>query len=826
MSFFCKLVAKVPRLDDVNSAVLCIDFGTSSTATSYVPEVSYRSFERAFCPVRGLRPATHYVTVADVARVERMVRGNKVITPQIEVGVKLSVPDMALGLPPVYCVPEFYNDSRFPIPENDAQKPSIPTILVRTSDVLEHGNGDSSHSEAADPKRGSADSNAPTDQVLIGFEAERAIFEGNRPIWQNPCYAPKLGIGAPIIGEQNSYDQEKDVEKQSPVFEFLREYFNNVYFRLLLGDIPLRKIDRICYSYPVAWVKHQRDTLRECLRKALYESFISARVPPEDAAIIDPLHEGFSLDEASAAFMGFVRYRFHGLEGKHLVAAFQPFEPGPDAPKFPKSIWVLAIDAGGGTTDVALLEIIDTGDPYKPVTSNVRAYYGLPKAGLEMTRIIAENLKRRILQAAVDIDGSPTGHLANTVRQRLRTNLLDSKEALDAFFTVGSDTIITERQKRLRLIRDFFAEAERIKLELISKMRHQPDAEPKSISCVINWDDPKYFIKSAIGIDAWRKIQPKLNDQNKIDGSIITNATSTIFEPMARQIQTWFSRELIKDRLGSRRIDLVLLVGRTSLVPQVQRIVLKAIPDVHKPFATNLITHDNLFLHDSGHINPIDALKAAVQEGLHLQYANLTITRGRALQCKPIEVTGRHLAIGIVEQNINTLRPEKEFRADCPLLVEADGSDINPEEDLIYEETQAASKGFFIAYNYLGTNACKQQQYDDPRPFLRVRIEGGDPYLYRRARFTFRQISTSEIFLYRVEIFDANDKCCGDSGVQPTPVTMSRGQKVEVKIEGAQIRGTPRKVVITVEPYPFIVDFRQTGQIHIDGDDAIDRDES
>jgi hypothetical protein len=796
--------------DTRRSAVVCIDFGTSTTAASYVPEVvATEATLSEHAPIRDLYPWSHIIGVPEYDQLMRPV-----LRPgqNQEIRVTWHRGETWPGNQPItyaHLIPEFYTGERAPIAANQARDRTIPSLLLSP-----RSNGDVD-SAPYDQAATAPESAARSD--VIGREAENLLFDwANKPggYGYEPQYAPKLAIGR--------------TEKQATqsVVQFLREYFDQLHYKLLRDGVALHQVQRICYSYPVAWVKHQRDALKQCLEEALKHSYFQGRLLPESERSVDPFHEAFSLEEASAAFLGFVVYRMRGLEGQKLVLAYQPFEPMPQrAREYPKVCWVLVVDSGGGTTDVALLQVKDTGEEGSAVQSYVRHYFGMPKAGLEVTRRIAEQLKGMLLVAAQKAGVQDISRVEKLLRTNLEDESIEDQGTLLSIKDEHTNQPLTELEFRKRKIKAFYAVAEKLKLEM-SKQHHahgggDRQANP-DVQMPVNWKSDPYLFERIFDEPDRERIRRCLEherDKFCITMSGFMKTIEEVYRPVAEQIRRWFNSKALREELGDRRLDLLILAGRSSMLPGLRDVILGAIPEEHRPYLFDQITSENLFFYPPGDgLFQGEAMKTLVQHGLLLLYKNRILPRTRALTCNPPDSTRRDLAIGILRQDPRTAKPAAEFHPECNLLVEADGSTVDPNQDLVYEETNDTCTGFFIGFNFTSTNANKSVSYDPPLPFLRVRIHGAERGAFRKLRFNFRQRSTSDIYLHSVQLFD------NDSGPpsyetppQSPPASMREGQKLEVPYSSEPQK---RSLTISVEPYPFHEDFRQTGRIHseIDAD--------
>lgn len=811
--------------DDRRPAAVCLDFGTSTTASSYVREVSNRFELAEYAPMRDLYPWTHIIGKPDY---ENPIR--PVLRPgqPREIRLELHCGERWTGNGPLevkHLVPEFYSRHGFPISKEESRRTTLPSLVLlrkpKEESAAKVANRTSESTASAVGEKGVP---GETRRCVIGFEADYILFTERlaSALEFEPCYAPKLEIGRPEERKvDDSYTQsgaERPVAeggnniRHLAVREFLREYFDQLHSKLLREGLGYHLVERICYSYPVAWVKHQRDLLKKLLGEAVEQSYFGSRLGRQQERRVDPFHYAFSLDEASAAFLGFVQYRMRGLEGEDLVLAYQPFEPNARQVErsYPKTCWVLVVDSGGGTTDAALLKIEDPGTETDPVQSHVRQFFGMPKAGLEVTRMIASILKDYIVDAATKVPG--VDNLASEVSELLRTNLND--EGLDergkklGVQDPDANQTLTEDGRRALMIRDFFEEAERLKIALVRHYEnHRRDSQQAAeIKEEIRWDSHPYLSRNAIGQHNWDRIARYVCREFSL--AQLCDITAKVFKPVKEHIQRWFEQEALRREIGSRRLNLLILAGRSSLLPGFRELILEAIPKPLRPFQFDVVTADNLFLSDPP-INVHEAMKTLVQEGLRLLYNNRKLTRSRALVSNPPDQTRRSLAIGIMQEDVNTGAPEPRFHPQWPLLVEADGQKINPDLDLIYDETNPTSRGFFIGFNYTGTNNSKQHDFDPPLPCLRVRMQGGEEGAFgnKRLRYVFRQLSSSEIYLQRLELIGPHDAQRQILAQHEPPASMVEGQELEFSLDSGV------KLKVSVEPYPFQEDFRLTGKI-------------
>jgi hypothetical protein len=172
------------------------------------------------------------------------------------------------------------------------------------------------------------------------------------------------------------------------------------------GDGGLGAVGPILLSYPVAFLAQDRETLQRVAREALAGGSLRGLcdTPPDEPVTF--------LDEATAATLGVLYHRFGSLSLDRLLDAFQPlgFDPEGDTPR---SVRILTFDCGGGTTDLVLLRLHEDGDR---VVSEIEDFYGLPFAGVEITRRICREIKRGSGARSRD-DGASAAH---ALRRRRR----------------------------------------------------------------------------------------------------------------------------------------------------------------------------------------------------------------------------------------------------------------------------------------------------------------------------------------------------------------------------------------------------------------------
>lgn len=514
-----------------------------------------------------------------------------------------------------------------------------------------------------------------------------------------------------------------------------------------------------------------RRQYRNHLERALDSSFISELIDSSRGQGL--FDDSYAMDEASAAFLGFLLERFGGLQGNELVEIFQPFNPSPSHHSDNhKSINVLVFDCGEGTTDVVLLQITDSGELTRPVDSRVVRHFAMDKAGLEVTRRIAERLKEYLkLANPHDLSGI------------LRTNLQDPESILKEYQSASTastgrkDRPMNRETYRRTLINLLMKEAERLKLELTRG------------SARIEWSE----IIALTGL--------KVPSEREIDSVELAKIVGEVFSPTAAMIRRWFQQDIV--------LHAILMSGRSCRLPGLRDLIGNSLPINKRPFDIDFIEPGSFRLQSSDGLNE-ESSKTAVCKGLALNFWNLAGHNRRALKCHPIDEKLRARAIGVLAMDMS-LRPLPSF-ADCyELLVESDNEQVQPERDLTpIIERNPNSAGFYLGINFAGRSVLGSlADVDSPQPFCHVKIQNGREGAFQELRFVFRQMSATEIRLSRVEL-ESDD---GNTIRKEVPIKDEMRSSVD--IGGLKIH---------LAPYRVDEDARSTGRIHIDGADPLDHD--
>jgi len=732
---------------------LAIDFGTSASTIALFPSLQKARVNatRVADPIADLAPWPHFT---DVIRRESLTGDSGVaIADQLRFD-----PASRIGECPAY---PFFMDSRQPLSLNRTQVPSI----LHAPDFQAESRLDR---EVVIP-----DSVGP--QCFIGDEVRKLVelalpYEPSdkaaRADWDRYLYAPKSLVGrmAPRAAILEHIDK--------PIETFLRELFDQAYFTYISGShesLPeIGTLQSVTYSYPVTWTDYQRDCFHAQLKAALSQSLLSECLP--DGRIDAAVSKKTSMDEASAAFLGFVMKRFSGLEGRELLNAYQPFNPGGGkAPSDLKPVNVLVFDCGEGTTDIVWLEITqatdpETGSPLHHVDSRVKRHFATEQAGLEVTRRIAQYVKDVLIQH------SPEN--ATRARKWICTKL-GEKSSLKKFDPEIGGTLGAHR---MGLVHLFYKLAEELKIdrELTGTTKELASRRLRGVA----------------------KTLPELT----LPDDKLKHVVRTVFSDAIDQVRSWF-----KD---GPRLDVVIMSGRSCRLPELAVMLREAIPVQFRPFAMDFVTPEAFLLEPTSEGSGGDEQvgKNCVVTGLVLNRFNIESVTGQSLRCHPIDALKRTRAIGVQHQGITADR-KTVFSAKFPLLVEPDNGLINPEDDLgplVIEKGTATS--LLLAINFAGTKLADGDNVDPVHPFIDIDLEGGGDDSFDALHLYFRQKTSTDLRLSKIELHKAG------SPPQTKPVSEAEAWK-QVSLGRVKVR---------CKQCPTDSDFRNTGQIHINNDDAVD----
>jgi hypothetical protein len=734
---------------------IALDFGTCASTIAYLPIRSHAGNDQAPAdPLVGLLPWTH---ACSVPAPDRPINPKHIAYDTYDhvEGTLIK------GIFPV--VPHHVQANRLPLSKSATSSAHVHSLLY----VLPKR-------DLRDKAVGETVLAAP--QCIIGSEAWNLVdrdlkqrdFAGVE--WDRYVFAPKSLVGKCV-------DVKLPVEKlvgENPTELFLTEFLDQAFYRLIStpaqADNLHPPIEFLSYSYPVAWTDEQRRQFHRHLVQAVQKSAIKELLP--DGGIDRVLTEDQAMDEGSAAFLGFVMERFGGLEGGDLLRVFQPFDPRPTVEnEYPKKLNVLVFDCGEGTTDVVWLEIVDNGDavqpgqPLPPVDSQVRRHFAMEKAGLEITRRIAERIKEHL-------------RMANPSRSAdwLRTNILDEGIG-DRFHTTEDKQ--SEGQYRRGLTNLLYVVAERLKLGLVTSSQPIPWTELRERTgatqvptCALTAEELEQIVRE-------------------------------VFQVAADQIRLWFH--------DGPRVDLVIMSGRSSRLPGMDAMIRSALPENGRPYAIDFVTPGAFRLGDlEENSRSEETSKNVVCTGLALNLFNRLGLNLRAIRSNPINKLLRTRAIGVLAEKF--LQPLPAFHDDFDLLVNPDNGPITPNTELAPIVVRGAeTHGFYLGINFGGRldPNLKDCRPDTPQPFCRVNIRGGGPKVYSELRFYFSQRSATDIRLARVEMQKPGGELLRKEIPEKEPLFTSF---------------TIGPLQINVEPFARDQDFRNTGRIHIDSANPIDHD--
>ena len=149
------------------------------------------------------------------------------------------------------------------------------------------------------------------------------------------------------------------------------------------------------------------------------------------------------------------------------------------------------------------------------------------------------------------------------------------------------------------------------------------------------------------------------------------------------------------------------------------------------------------------------------------------------------------------------------------MLVHADEGVIDADALLSQEViwTEMESAGFTLGINFsgrpaLGQKGVSREDYDSPRILCRYNLQwNGDRSGVARVRVAFRQVSASDLRIARVVL---------DREEEPEEV-------YELKDEEGTGKFACGPLCIEARAQAVYEDFRMTGKIHLEGENAVDR---
>ncbi len=479
------------------------------------------------------------------------------------------------------------------------------------------------------------------------------------------------------------------------------------------SDSALGAVGPVLLSFPVAFLARDRETLQQVAREALEQSALRGLCadPPEAPVTF--------LDEATAASLGVLYHRFGSLALTRLLDAFQPIGFD-EKTQTPRSVRILTFDCGGGTTDLVLLRLREDGDR---IVSEIEDFYGLPFAGVEITRRICRELKRR-LRATLPADQ----------HEKLRTRFVVDDDAP----TTGRTEAERARQRRTL---GFFYFGEAVKFALASP------AAPDEAT-----------LRAGLAARAHQYL-PEL-DVSRVLAAIPTRpwleeCTATVLAPALETAERWLSRE-------DAPVQLVLASGRSSQLPGVCDRIRNACAKAPRPvLAQHILSPRELAGTDQGfgyldlHAAQrggarADLSKFGVAIGLAHGYVLTTKTgEGRRLVVQPIDEHKRTRYIGILRQEgrgVQYVMPEDR------LIVRGDGRPVDTASIVWIDEQPFAARAV-LGQNFRGPpRTGLAGSVDPPIPFAQVRftpssLSERERLGIKRIQVGFVQRTASEVLL-------------------------------------------------------------------------------
>jgi len=503
--------------------------------------------------------------------------------------------------------------------------------------------------------------------------------------------------------------------------EYLRGLFDELAAREIVKptDGGLGTVGPILLSYPVAFLADDRARLETSAREALAGSALRGLCadPPDQPLTF--------LDEATAASLGALYHRFGSLSLDRLLDAFQPFSVDPEAAKAPRAVRALTFDCGGGTTDLVLLRLREDGDR---IVSEIEDFYGLPFAGVEITRRLCRELKRRL---------RPT--LPADQQEKLRTRFARDDEP------PGTPRSEADRLRHKRTL-GFFYFGEALKMALASAVPTDPKA-----------------LRAAMAVRA-QQFLPELDVTRVLDAlpdrAWLEECSATVLAPALETAERWLSRE-------DAPVQVVLASGRSSQLPGVGERLRLACARAPRPvlaqhflspreFASTDLGFGVLDLHAarSGKARA-DLSKLGVALGLAHGYVLTTKTgEGRRLVVQPADEHKRTRFVGILRQEgrgVQFVMPEDR------LVVRADNKPVQLEE-IVWIDEQPFAMRAVLGQNFRGPpRPGAAGSVDPPIPFAQVRftpasIPERERLGNKRVQVGFAQRSSSEVAMVGLRV--------------------------------------------------------------------------
>lgn len=716
---------------------LAIDFGTSASTVALVKHNPRTDDDKSGVHIfEGLASWRHNTVVPDYSR-------NKT---EFEIdwdSVRWESKSRLLKKFPV--VPEIVRRSRWPV---DGTPGGVVPALLYTL-----------------PNTSSLDG-----QCIIGDEAAVALSGGGTITpdhqsvhFESFVFSPKCLVSPKSA---DTTEGEKHVEA------YLRTLFDMVAARLAFPSCSGEKtvsgyLKKVSCSFPVSWLSRQRDFLHDRLLKALESSSLRWFLPRGGAREV--LAGAISLDEASAAFMGFLSRRFGKIDPREIMDLLGPFDY---RNRSPESRNILVMDFGEGTTDVVWLKLAPVESSEAKVVSKIKRHFALNQGGLEVTRQIAEVLKDIAFEYNVK-----RGMDRSDAKYWLRTNLNES-EIEESFMKGKSKTVARFRREKTAL---YFDKCEEIKKLLSSKDQVEIDWHSLLDETPLEAPDECFF-----------------------SASRLVSIVERIFKPIFARVSSWAEEE--------GRLDVVLVSGRASALKGLREELEKSIPADRAPLKNDFIWPADYGFGRGGESGELDA-KTVVATGLaHNVQRQIGFSRN-FIECEPLDEMKRSRSIGILESDeANRWLPM--FRSDLDLLVTSDFGRIEHGEELSVpiEEPNYLSEGagLYLGMNFAGKKGADGAVVDRPQAFARIAIDNKSRKEYRKLRIFLKQLSATEVCLSRAEME------MPDGSVETTNETYYEEKPI--------FRLNISDVDIVMKPFFDNDDMRNSGKIHLDAREPIDRD--
>jgi hypothetical protein len=500
------------------------------------------------------------------------------------------------------------------------------------------------------------------------------------------------------------------------------------------ADGGIDTVGPVLLSYPVAFLAQDRETLQRIARDALLQGGLRGLCgdPPEAPLTF--------LDEATAAALGVLYHRFGSLRLDRVLDAFAPLGAPAD---HPRSLRILTFDCGGGTTDLVLLRIHEDGDR---IVSTIEDFYGLPFAGLEISRRLAREIKRKL-----------RGSLPREQGEKLRTRFAQADDDRGAART---------REERLRQRRTlgFYHLAESVKIALSSPTSLDDAGVRRSLAQRAQQYLPEFEVArvlDAMPNRAW-----------------LEECAATVLAPALETAERWLN-------LPDAPVQLLLASGRSSQLPGVGDRLRAACARAPRPvqaqhclsprdLAGTELGFGTLDLHAAqrGTARP-DLSKFGVAIGLAHGYVLTTKTgEGRRLVVQPIDEHKRTRYLGVLRQEgrgVQFVMPEDR------LIVRADGKPVDPATVLWIDEQPFAVRAV-LGQNFRGPpRPGVVGSVDPPIPFAQVRftptsLPERERLGIKRVQVGFTQRTSSDVTLaaLRVERGGAWEEVRADEGGAPS----------------------------------------------------------